>query len=225
MRRAAILKFILSAAVGTALMAGAWAQQAHSAEQLATNAEEQTAAHFEEQAATQSAGHSEAGASAARKIAYIGANGRSIKPSTTPTVLTAAEWNAYLNEGGVRLPEGISNVRISAEAGMAHGAADIDFDKLTANRTRSNPFLALFTGKHHVTGSALVAASNGVGTVHVASVEFDGVAVPPIALEYFSNKFLRPKYGSAVGLDGRLPLGNRISSVVVGADQVTITQR
>jgi len=232
MRKSAILQLILSAAVGTVLMVSAWAQLAHSADQTATNSAanfadssaDQTAAHSADQA-TQPATHSEAGASAARKIAYMAANGRSVKPSTTPTVLTAAEWNAYLNEGAVKLPEGISNVRISSDAGMAHAAADVDFDRLTANRTRSNPFLALFTGKHHVTGSALVAARNGVGTVHVASVEFDGVEVPPIALEYFSNKFLRPKYGNAVGLDARVPLGNRISSAVVGTDQVTITQR
>ena len=69
-------------------------------------------------------------------------------------MLTASEWNAYLNQGGVKLPEGISDIRITSEPGIAHGEAEIDFDRLTANRTRSNPLLALFTGKHQVTGTA-----------------------------------------------------------------------
>jgi hypothetical protein len=169
--------------------------------------------------------HSADYSSAQRKIAFIAENGHSPNPSTTPTVLTAAEWNAYLNEGGVKLPDGISNIRISSNATIVHADAEVDFDRLTANRTRSNPFLALFTGKHHVTAVARAAATKGVASIHVDSVMFDGVEVPPIALEYFSNKFLRPKYGNAVGLDATFHLGNRISTVVVGADQVTITQR
>jgi hypothetical protein len=169
--------------------------------------------------------HSAAYASAVRKIDFLDQNGRSPNPSTSPTVLTAAEWNAYLNEGGVKLPGGLSSIRISSEPAVAHGEADIDFDQLTANRTRSNPLLALFTGKHHVTVAARASAVNGIATVHVQSVMFDGVEVPMIALEYFSNKYLRPKYGSAYGPDSTFPLHNRISTAVLGSNQVTITQR
>jgi hypothetical protein len=169
--------------------------------------------------------HSAAYSSAERKIAFLTENGRSPNPSSTPTVLTAAEWNAYLNEGGVKLPDGLSHIRITSDPTIVHADAEVDFDRLTANRTRSNPFLALFTGKHHVTATARAAATKGIATIRVDSVMFDGVEVPPIALEYFSNKFLRPKYGNAVGPDATFRLGNRISTVVVGADQVAITQR
>jgi len=173
--------------------------------------------------------HSPAFNSAEQKFAWLGENGRSANPSTRPTVLTADEWNAYLNEagtpGGVKLPEGISNIHISSEPGVAHGEAEIDFDCLTANRTRSNPFLALFTGKHQVKVSAHVSAANGVGSVQVDSVQFDGEEVPQLALEFFANLYLRPKYGNAIGLDSTFPLHHRIDTAVVGANQVTITQR
>jgi hypothetical protein len=164
-------------------------------------------------------------ASAERKIAWIQENGRSPNPSARPTVLTATEWNAYLNQGGVKLPDGLSNIRISSQPGLAHGDAEIDFDRLTANRTRANPLLALFTGTHHVTVTARAGAANGIGTVHVESVMFDGVAVPRFALEYFADRYLRPKYGKAVGMDCNFPIHSRVDTAIVGSSQVTITQR
>jgi hypothetical protein len=169
--------------------------------------------------------HSPAFASAEQKFAWLGENGRSASPSTRPTVLTADEWNAYLNEGGVKLPEGVTSVRIASDPGVARGDAEIDFDRLTANRTRSNPLLALFTGKHHVTATAHLAAARGIGTVDVDSVLFDGVEVPRIALEFFASRHLRPKYGNAIGMDSTFPLHNRIDTAVAGINQVTITQR
>jgi hypothetical protein len=168
--------------------------------------------------------HSPAFESASRKFDWIAENGKSATPSTRPTVLTASEWNAYLNEGGVKLPEGITGVHISSEAGIAHGEAEIDFDRLTANRTRANPLLFLFTGKHRVTVNAHAEAVRGIGTVHANSVRFDGVEIPRLALEYFANRFLRPRYGNAVGMDSTFALHNRIDTAIVGTDQVTITQ-
>jgi hypothetical protein len=164
-------------------------------------------------------------ASAERKINWITANGRSVHPSTRPTVLKADECNAYLNEGGVKLPEGVTSVHLSSDPAVVHGDAKVDFDRLTSNRTRNNPLLQLFTGKHHVTVTAQAAAANGVGTVRVQSVEFDGVKIPEIALEYFCNRYLRPKYGNAAGMDSTFRLRSRINTAILGTDQVTITQR
>lgn len=169
--------------------------------------------------------HSSAFTSAERKIDWLAENGRNSHPSTRPTVLTAAEWNAYLNEGGVKLPEGVSNVHLTSQPAVVYGDAEVDFDRLTANRTSNNPLLVLFTGKHHVTATAQAAAVNGVGTVRVQSVEFDGVEVPRFALEYFSDHYLRPKYGNAVGMDSTFRLHSRIDSAILGTDQVTIAQR
>lgn len=169
--------------------------------------------------------NSPAFASAERKFAWLSENGKTPNPSTRPTVLTAEEWNAYLNQGGVKLPDGLSNARISSQPAVAHGDADVDFDRLTANRTRSNPLLALFTGTHHVTAIAHVFAAKGVSSVHVESVMFDGITVPRIALVYFADRYLRPKYGNAVGLDSTFHLPSRIDTAILGSDQVTITQR
>jgi len=169
--------------------------------------------------------HSAAYASAARQIAWLTENSHSANPSTRPTVLTASEWNAYLNEGGIKLPAGLCNIHISSQPAVVHGEADVDFDRLTANRTRGNPLLALFTGKHHVTVTARAAAINAVATVHVDSVFFDGVEVPRLALEYFANRYLRPKYGNTVGMDSTIPLRAHIATAIVGTGKVTITQR
>jgi hypothetical protein len=169
--------------------------------------------------------HSRAFESARDKFAWIVENGERTAPSPTPTVLTAAEWNAYLNEGGVKLPEGLSDIRISSESGIAHGEAEVDFDRLTANRTRSNPLLFLFTGTHQVTVTARAEAANGIATLHVETVAFDGVGIPRLALDYFASRFLRPRYGNAIGLDSTFRLHNRIDTAVVESDQVSITQR
>lgn len=163
--------------------------------------------------------------SAERKLAFIAENGRREHPSTSPTVLTAAEWNAYLNEGGVRMPPGVTSIRLTTQPAVIHGDAEVDFDSLTANHTRNNPLLQLFTGKHHVTASAHASAVHGVATVQVDTVQFDGVDIPRFALEYFAAKFLRPKYGNAIGMDSTFPLKNRIDTAILGTDQVTITQR
>jgi hypothetical protein len=162
---------------------------------------------------------------AAQKFAWISANAKQAEPSTRPTVLTAGEWNAYLNEGGVKLPTGLTAVRISSEPSLAHGDAEVDFDRLTANRTRNNPLLALFTGRHHVSVTASLSASHGSGTVRVQSVFFDGVEIPRFALDYFASRFLRPQYGSAIGMNATFPLGHRIDAATVGNNQVTLTQR
>lgn len=164
-------------------------------------------------------------ASAERKIAWIAENGRSEHPSTRPTVLTAAEWNDYLNQGGVKLPEGVASVRLTTQPAIIHGDAEVDFDRLTANRTRNNPLLQLFTGKHHVTAAAHASASHGVATVQIDTVEFDGVEIPRFLLEYFASRYLRPKFGNTVGMDSVFRLKNRIDSAILGTDQVTITQR
>ena len=169
--------------------------------------------------------HSTAYDSAAAKIAWLAENAHSSILSTRPTTLTASEWNAYLNEGGVKLPPGLANIRISSQPEVVHGDAEVDFDRLTSNRTRNNPFLALFTGKHHVAVTAQVVVNDAVATLRVDSIQFDGVEVPRLALEYFANRYLQPRFGKAVGMDATIPLRAHIASVTVGADQVTITQR
>lgn len=173
----------------------------------------------------QSPAHSAEFQSAERKIAYLGENGRREHPATAPTVLTTAECNAYVNQGGVSLPEGISHVRFSTQPGVVRGEADVDFDRLTNGRTHSNLLLQLFTGRHHVVGVAEASADHGVAHVRLQSVEFDGIPIPRFALEYFAAKFLRPKFGPAYRVDSTFHLKNRIDSALPGEERVTIVQR
>ncbi|MDR3762758.1 MAG: hypothetical protein P4M01_01545 [Acidobacteriota bacterium] len=161
---------------------------------------------------------------ATRTIAYLRENGASEHPSTTPTVLTAAECNAYLNDGR-RLPSGISHLHFSSRPGEVRGEADVDFDQLTNGRTRGNPFLQFFTGQHHVVGMAVASADHGMAHVQIESVTFDGIQIPKIALEYFAARFLRPKFGSRIGVDSTFPMKNRIVSALPGNERVTIVQR
>jgi hypothetical protein len=163
--------------------------------------------------------------SAEHKFAFIAENGSRQHPSTRPTVVTANEWNAYINEGGVKLPDGVTSVRLTTQLAVIHGDAEVDSDRLTANRTRNNPLLQLFTGKHHVTAVAHASAIRGLATIQVDTVQFDGVEIPRFALEFFAGKFLRPKYGNAIGMDSTFPLKNRIDTAVLGPNQVTISQR
>jgi hypothetical protein len=176
-------------------------------------------------AASRARAHSPAFERAVQRLDWIARNGERPDPSPRPTVLTADEWNAYLNEGGIKLPAGVTGVRITSEPGIAQGEANIDFDRLTENRTRSNPLLFLFTGRHQVTITAHGRAIDGIATVHVDTVTFDGMPIPRFALEFFASRFLQPRFGKAYGLDSTFALHNRIDTAVIGNDQVTLTQR
>lgn len=169
--------------------------------------------------------HSSAYNSAARKIDFLASNARRQPPQPTTTILTADEVNAYLAEGGVELPAGVEQVRFSSVPAVVNAAARIDFDKLTAGRPM-NPFMAaLFSGVHDVAVEAQVAGSNGMGSVRTQSVTIDGVKVPRTALQFLVDHYLKPKYGTAVGLDTTFRLPARIETAVVGNNQVSLTQR
>ena len=170
--------------------------------------------------------HSAAYRSAQRKLNEIAENGRLAKPQQKTTVLTADEINAYLAEGGVTLPDGVRRVRFNSVPAVVTAAAQIDFDRLTASRKISNPWMAmLFTGVHDVSVEAQASGGNGIGSVHIESVAIDGVTVPRTAMQFLVDYYLRPKYGPNVGLDSRFPLPAHIDAAVVGNNQVAVTQR
>jgi hypothetical protein len=172
------------------------------------------------------ASHSAAFQDAQRKFQEIAENGRLRQPKPKTTVLTADEINAYLAEGGVALPDAVQRVHFSSLPRLVTAAARIDFDRLTAARRINNPFMAaLFTGVHDVSVEARASGEGGIGFVHVESVTIDGIKVPRAAMQFLVDYYLRPKYGPDIGLDSRFPLPAHIDAVVVGNDQVTVTQR
>jgi len=159
-----------------------------------------------------------------RKLDVIASNGASTNVRPISTEITAEEANAWVSEGGMRLPPGVSDVRFSSQPAVITTDCRIDFDKLTAGAKSSNPFLALFTGVHDVNVVAQASAAQGVGHVRVESMSIDGVTVPRAAMEFFVNRYLKPKYPD-VGLDTKFRMPSRIDVAVVGKNKATVTQR
>jgi hypothetical protein len=173
--------------------------------------------------AQQSARHSKAYTSAAAKIAQVQSAENGGKTQTT--TFTADELSAYVNEGGVKLPNGVSDVKFSGQSGTITARTNIDFDKITSGRSSMNPLMMLFSGVHDVTVVANGQGSGGRATVNVQSVEIDGVTVPRAALEYFISKYIQPKYGPNVGLNSTFQMPSHVDTAVIGNNTMTITQR
>jgi hypothetical protein len=145
-------------------------------------------------------------------------------PDPTPTVMTEDEVNDYLASGKVQLPQGVKKVTLQGRSGVVEGFVNVDFDEIRAGQHSSNPLLGIFSGRHmvHVEGNA--SGSGGQGKVHVRNVAIDGVDVPRMALEFFVEKYITPKYPN-VGLDSEFQLPNRIDMATVGYHKLTVTQR
>lgn len=175
-------------------------------------------------ASSTEAAYRAAAESADAKFHHIEINGRRLKPDQTPTVLTQREINAYMADNRVELPKGVKRVRFSGSQGVVTTDATVDFDQITAGARNSNPLLALFSGVHEVEVVSHAQASGREGRVHIDSVSIDGVGVPRIALEFFVNKYIKPRYPN-LGLDSQFRLPDRIDTATVGDHILTVTQK
>lgn len=174
--------------------------------------------------AQNTAQHSREYASADRKIRDMAAFESQPQTGGRVTVLTDPEINAYFAEGGVKWPEGVSDVKIDDQPAVVNGSGQVDFDKITAKNRSNNALLAIFSGVHTVRVTAQVAGVKGRATVRVQSVSLDGLEIPRQALEFFVQKYLQSKYPEA-DLDSVFGMPNRIDSAIVGDHQITFTQR
>jgi hypothetical protein len=145
-------------------------------------------------------------------------------PDPKPTELTEREANAYFNEGGVKLPKGVSHVRLISTPGLIDGHAQVDFEALTQGKTSANPLFSLFSGTHDIHVVAQATASNGTGSIRAQSVSLDGIELPQMLLQLFVQHFLTPKYPN-VGITSRFKLPLRIDSAVVDTGRVRLTQK
>lgn len=159
-----------------------------------------------------------------RKLDHIRQNATLPQPDQAPTVMTEEEINDYFAAGRVKLPLGVEKVTFQGRAGIVTALTTIDFDKIRAGQRSSNPLLAIFSGTHDVRAEADAAGSGGQGRVHVRSVSIDGVEVPRMALEFFVEKFVTPKYPN-VGLDSQFQMPARIDLATVGYHKLTVTQK
>ena len=173
---------------------------------------------------TSKVAHTAAYQSMQRKISHLEQNTAKPQPDPNPTEITEDEANAYLNEGGVKLPKGVSQVHLVAQAGTLDGLAKVDFDAITESKRSANPLLSLFSGMHDVRIVAQASGAGGTGNVKVQSVYLDGIEVPQMALEFFAERYITPKYPD-VGVNSTFKLPLRIEAAVVERGKVRLVQR
>lgn len=165
-----------------------------------------------------------AAASAERKIAQLQRNAQASKAPAQPVTFTESELNAYVESGALELPEGVERVRFSGRDTVVTTVATVDFDKITAGRQDMSPFMVLFSGTHEVEVVATAVGIGGTGRVHIKSVKLDGITVPRAALNFFVDRYVKPKHPE-LGLDSTFGLPARIDSAVVGNRVLTVRQK
>jgi hypothetical protein len=172
----------------------------------------------------QSSGSHRLADSAEAKFTHVQQNGEKSRPDPAPTLFSEEEINAYLASGRVELPQGVKKVRLQGLSGQVTAFLTVDFDQIKQNQRSSNMLLSLFSGTHDVTVETDAAGSGGEGKVHVRTVSLDGTEVPRMALEFFAEKYITPKYPN-VGLDSQFKLPNRIDTATVGYHKISIVQK
>ena len=158
------------------------------------------------------------------KLAWLKTNAAKAHPDPKPTDLTEPEINAYFAEGGVKMPKGVSHLRLSSHDTTVDAHADVDFEQIMQGRGSNNPLYSLFSGTHDVHAVAQASGTGGIGTIRVQSIDFDGVTIPQFALEWFVQRYLTPKYPN-VGLTSTFKLPLRIDSATVETGKVRLVQR
>jgi hypothetical protein len=171
----------------------------------------------------QAARHTPAYTSMEKKIAILEAGPQNASQTVN---LTQDELNAFLNEGGVQLPNGVSNVKFDLRPAVVHATSEVNFDQLSEGHGGGgNPiFSALFSGTHDVEAEAQASGTNGEGTITIQSVKLDGVQVPKSALEYLIQHYVKPKYPQA-GMTSTFELPAKIDTAVVQQGQVELVQK
>src|SRR5258708_1844874 len=159
------------------------------------------------------------------KLDHLQKNAAKPQPDQTPTVITEEEINDYFAAGRVKLPQGVKKVTFQGQSGIVTAFLTVDFDEVKAGRGGpSNPLLSIFNGTHNVRAEADAVGVGGTGKVHIRTVDIDGVAVPRMALQFFIDRYLRPKYPD-IGMDSAFKLRKKINTATVGYHKLTVTQK
>ena len=161
-----------------------------------------------------------------RKLQYIDQNSERPQPNPSPTVLTEQEVNAWFASPYAKLPKGVRSLRVIGTNGQITANASINFDEVKEGRGGGgfNPLMSMFSGTHDVQVVASAQAQGGEAQVHVQSVSIDDVNIPRMALEFFVDHYLKPKYPN-VGLDTTFEPGYRVDTAKVAPHQIAIVQK
>jgi hypothetical protein len=168
--------------------------------------------------------HSAAYRSMEQKIAYLQKNAARPNPDPKPTEITQDEANAYFAEGGVKLPKGVTSLKLTASPGTLDALAKVDFDVITQKARSANPLLSIFTGVHDVHAIAQASGARGTGTITVQHLYLDNIEVPQLALQFFVDRYIKTKYPN-VGLTSTFKLPLRIDSATVENGEVAVVQK
>ncbi len=159
-----------------------------------------------------------------QKIEYLRRNAAKPKPDPKPTDLTEREANAYFNEGGVKLPKGVTNLQLTSQPGILDAHAQVDFEAIMQGKGSTNPLFQLFSGSHDVHIVTQAAGSAGTGTIRVQSAYLDGIEIPQMAMQFFAQHYITPRYPH-VGMTSTFKLPLRIDSAAVEAGRVQLIQK
>ena len=158
------------------------------------------------------------------KLDHIQQNGQLARPDQMPTILTEEEVNDYIASDHIILPQGVKKLRMEGRTGVVTAFLNVDFDEIRGGQKSANPMLSVFSGRHDVRVEATASGSGGQGRVSVREVTIDGFSVPRMALEFFANKYITPKYPN-LGVDSEFQLPDRIDLATVGYHKLTVTQK
>lgn len=136
--------------------------------------------------------------------------------------VTAADADAYwAGAGAARLPAGVSQVHMSAEAGALTGSARINFDKLPSHG-QTGWILMMFRGVHTVAARAAVnSASAPRASLTITQVWLDGHEVPGFLVDAALAAFVTSRYPD-VGRTFTVPLPRHSDTVSEGRGWILV---
>lgn len=142
-----------------------------------------------------------------------------LRPGSRVT-LTPRELDAWAAH---EAPAGVRNPRLELQAGVAKGAALVDFGKVRRSQGYRPGWLMskLLDGERPVTVTARIRSANGEATVDVQRVEISGIAIDGGTLDFLIRNVLLEMYpDAAVGRP--FQLGHRIERLDVQPGAVGI---
>jgi hypothetical protein len=159
--------------------------------------------------------------SAKRKLEQI--EGGRLKAGSRVS-LTARELSSYAYyEAQAAYPDGVRETSVTLGAGVASGAALVDFGKIRRAQGQAPGWMLsrLLDGERPVRVTARVRSAGGYATVDVESVEISGMVLDGNLLDFLIRNYLLPNYPD-VKVGEPFELGNRVERIEVRPSAVNV---
>lgn len=150
-----------------------------------------------------------------KKIDEIRENSAREQPAPKTIEVREEEVNAYFKQRRLKMPDGVKTVVFRFDPETVIGNTRVDFDEITRKARSWHPLMMFFTGVHDVEVVArAVPDGENHARVRVESVVIDGVKVPRVAMQFFVDRYVKPKYPK-VDLEATYKLPTKMKSVEV----------